>query len=157
MLVIMFKSSQEVKALLVLNMRSLITVIAELIILTGSGLWMPEAQPLALLRQKIDRKPKQLRQVLAEPQMRNQILGVSSKDEKKAIKAFADQNKENALKTKPKVRVFSLAVGSRRTFRMCDRAVVQRLPKCFGEVNSVLASVAYLSRPLRNLLHLQET
>ncbi|KAJ9612056.1 hypothetical protein H2200_003651 [Cladophialophora chaetospira] len=68
----------------------------------GSGLWMPEAQPLALLRQNIDRKPKKLRQVLTEPQMRKQILGVASNDEKKAIKAFADQNKENALKTKPK-------------------------------------------------------
>lgn len=65
---------------------------------------MPDAQQLALLRQNIDRKPKRLRQVLTEPQMRKQILGVTSNDEKKAIKAFADQNKENALKTKPKVR-----------------------------------------------------
>lgn len=38
--------------------------------------------------------------------MRKQILGVTQNDEKKAIKAFADQNKENALKTRPKVRVF---------------------------------------------------
>ncbi|KIW71416.1 hypothetical protein, variant 2 [Phialophora macrospora] len=68
----------------------------------GSGLWMPEARPLALLRQNIDRKAKKLRQVLIEPQMRKRILGVDSNDEKKAIKAFADQNKENALKTKPK-------------------------------------------------------
>ena len=78
----------------------------ELIKFTGSGLWMPEAQPLALLRQNIHRKSKKFRQVLTEPQMRKQILGVSSNDEKKAIKAFADQNKENALKTKPKVCVF---------------------------------------------------
>ncbi|EXJ62944.1 hypothetical protein A1O7_03388 [Cladophialophora yegresii CBS 114405] len=69
----------------------------------GSGLWMPDAQPLALLRQNIDRRPKKLRQILTEPQMRKRILEVSSNDEKKAIKAFADQNKENALKTKPKV------------------------------------------------------
>ncbi len=72
---------------------------------TGSGLWMPDAPKLALLRRAIDRKSKNLKQVLAEFQMRKQILGSSSNDEKKAVKAFADQNKENALKTKPKVRV----------------------------------------------------
>jgi hypothetical protein len=38
--------------------------------------------------------------------MRKQILGVSSNDEKKAVKAFAEKNKGNALKTKPKVGVF---------------------------------------------------
>jgi uncharacterized protein (DUF2461 family) len=69
----------------------------------GSGLWMPDAQPLALLRQKIDRKSKKFRKVLVTPQLRKTILGVASNDEKKAIKAFADKNKENALKTKPKV------------------------------------------------------
>ncbi|KIX10240.1 uncharacterized protein Z518_01321 [Rhinocladiella mackenziei CBS 650.93] len=70
--------------------------------LVGSGLWMPEAQPLALLRTNIDRKPRKLRRVLIEPQLRKQILGVTSNDEKKAIKAFAAQNSEYALKTKPK-------------------------------------------------------
>jgi len=69
---------------------------------------MPEAQPLALLRADIDRKPKRLRRVLVDPQMRKHILGGIPKDEKKAIKAFAAQNTENALKTKPKVRVYSL-------------------------------------------------
>ncbi|ETI23200.1 hypothetical protein G647_04997 [Cladophialophora carrionii CBS 160.54] len=73
----------------------------------GSGLWMPDAQPLALLRRNIDRKPKKLRQVLTGPQMRKRILEVNSNDEKKAIKAFADQNKENALKTKPKTPLVS--------------------------------------------------
>lgn len=65
---------------------------------------MPEAQPLALLRRNIDRKPHLLKQVLTEPQMRSQILGGIPNDEKKAVKAFAGQNTENALKTKPKVR-----------------------------------------------------
>ncbi|EXJ71933.1 uncharacterized protein A1O5_04434 [Cladophialophora psammophila CBS 110553] len=69
----------------------------------GSGLWMPESQPLALLRANIDRKPKKLRRVLTEAQLRKEVLGVTASDEKKAIKAFADQNKENALKTKPKL------------------------------------------------------
>ncbi|KAH0846748.1 hypothetical protein FOPE_11696 [Fonsecaea pedrosoi] len=71
--------------------------------IVGSGLWMPESQPLALLRANIDRKPEKLRRVLTEPQLRKQILGVASNDEKKAVKAFADHNKENALKTKPKL------------------------------------------------------
>ncbi|KAI1626710.1 hypothetical protein EDD37DRAFT_676358 [Exophiala viscosa] len=67
----------------------------------GAGLWMPEAQPLALLRTNIDRKSHKLKRVLMEPQMRKQILGGAS-DERKAIKAFVAQNSENALKTKPK-------------------------------------------------------
>lgn len=64
---------------------------------------MPEAQPLALLRQNIDRKSRKFRQVLTAERLRKEILGVTATDEKKAIRAFADQNKENALKTKPKV------------------------------------------------------
>ena len=71
---------------------------------SGSGLWMPEAQPLSLLRRDIDRKPERLRRVLTDPAMRKHILGGVPNDEKKAIKAFAAQNASNALKTKPKVR-----------------------------------------------------
>jgi uncharacterized protein (DUF2461 family) len=74
----------------------------------GAGLWMPEAQPLALLRRNIDRKPEKIRAVLTEPKMRKLILGGVGNDEKKAIDAFTRQNQDNALKTKPKVRlVFS--------------------------------------------------
>jgi hypothetical protein len=65
---------------------------------------MPEAQPLALLRRDIDRRPERLRTILASPAMRKHIFGGISKDEQKAIKAFTNQNKDNALKTKPKVR-----------------------------------------------------
>lgn len=72
----------------------------------GSGLWMPEAQPLALLRRNIDRKPEVVRRVLTDAALRKTILGVAANDEKKAIKAFASHNAENALKTKPKVCVF---------------------------------------------------
>jgi hypothetical protein len=98
----MSKFNRGAKVLLV-GQLSVFTIIAELSSSTGSGLWMPDARPLGLLRQNIDRKSKKLRQVLNEPQMRKKILGVDSNDEEKAIKAFADQNKENALKTKPKV------------------------------------------------------
>lgn len=65
---------------------------------------MPEAQPLALLRGNIDRKPEAIRRVLTDTALRKTILGVIPNDAKKAIKAFASQNAENALKTKPKVR-----------------------------------------------------
>ncbi|OQV07714.1 hypothetical protein CLAIMM_12109 isoform 2 [Cladophialophora immunda] len=98
----------------------------------GSGLWMPESQPLALLRANIDRKPTKLRRVLSETQLRKEVLGIASNDEKKAIKAFADQNKENALKTKPKVCFSSCFCikcarahtrkGGQRLVRVCSTA-----------------------------------
>jgi len=68
----------------------------------GSGLWHPEAAPLALLRRNIDRRPHQIKSVLTEDRLRKNILNVNATDEKKAIKAFAASNAENALKTKPK-------------------------------------------------------
>jgi hypothetical protein len=66
---------------------------------------MPEAQPLALLRRNIDRKPEVIRRVLTDAALRKTILGVTPNDEKKVIKVFASHNAENALKTKPKVRL----------------------------------------------------
>ncbi|KAJ4536627.1 hypothetical protein HRR76_004658 [Exophiala dermatitidis] len=68
----------------------------------GAGLWSPEAQALALIRADIDRKPKRLRRILTDPRMRKEILGGIPNDGAKAIKAFAAQNSDNALKTKPK-------------------------------------------------------
>jgi hypothetical protein len=67
---------------------------------------MPEAQPLALLRRNIDLKPEVIRRVLTDAALRKTILGVTPNDEKKVIKAFASHNAENALKTKPKVRLY---------------------------------------------------
>lgn len=72
----------------------------------GGGLWCPEATPLAAMRHAIDRKSQKLKTVLMEPSMRKEFLGGIPKDEKKAIKAFCDYNRENALKTKPKVGSF---------------------------------------------------
>ena len=66
---------------------------------------MPESQPLALLRRDIDGNPDRLKAVLTDPAIRKLVLNGTPKDEKKAIKAFTDQNKENMLKTKPKVRI----------------------------------------------------
>ncbi|KAL9004198.1 MAG: hypothetical protein Q9188_002971 [Gyalolechia gomerana] len=68
----------------------------------GGGLWCPEATPLAAMRHAIDRKSQKLKTVLMEPSMRKEFLGGIPKDEKKAIKAFCEHNRENALKTKPK-------------------------------------------------------
>lgn len=68
----------------------------------GSGLWHPEAAPLALLRRNINRRPHLIKSVLTEDRLRKDILKVNAKDEKKAVKAFAASNAENALKTKPK-------------------------------------------------------
>lgn len=69
---------------------------------------MPEAAPLALVRRDIDRSANKLKRVLMEPGIRKEVLGGVPKDETKAIKAFVSQNRENALKTKPKVRVIIL-------------------------------------------------
>ena len=69
----------------------------------GGGLWCPEAAPLAAMRKDIDRKSDKLKGVLLDPAMRKEFLSGISKDDKKAVKALVEQNKENALKTKPKV------------------------------------------------------
>ena len=68
----------------------------------GSGLWHPEAAPLSLLRRHIDRRPHVIKAVLTENRLRKDILKVPANDEKRAVKAFAASNAENALKTKPK-------------------------------------------------------
>ena len=69
----------------------------------GSGLWHPDAAPLALLRTDIDQHPENIKNVLLDTDVRKHLLGASSKDTKKVLQAFCKQNAENALKTKPKV------------------------------------------------------
>ncbi|KAE8372239.1 hypothetical protein BDV26DRAFT_104516 [Aspergillus bertholletiae] len=65
------------------------------------GLWHPEADKLALMREDIDRNSHRLKAVLGEEGMRCELFnGVP--DEEKAIEAFVNQNQESALKTKPK-------------------------------------------------------
>ncbi|KAL2217225.1 hypothetical protein M432DRAFT_549948 [Thermoascus aurantiacus ATCC 26904] len=68
----------------------------------GSGLWMPEASKLALLREDIDRNPRRIKAVLNEAGMRREFFNGIPDDEEKAVKAFVSQNQENALKTKPR-------------------------------------------------------
>lgn len=64
---------------------------------------MPEAQALARLRRHIDRRSHLLKQTLLGAGIRKEFLGGVASDEGKVAKAFAAQNQENALKTKPKV------------------------------------------------------
>ena len=80
---------------------------------------MPDAQPLALLRTNIDRKPHKIKDVLMDAGIRKHILQSVPKDEKKAIKAFASQNTENVLKTKPKVCVCIFFVGHQASNALC--------------------------------------
>ncbi|KAI0434209.1 hypothetical protein F5Y09DRAFT_337891 [Xylaria sp. FL1042] len=71
--------------------------------LVGGGLWHPEAQALAKLRASVDERPHRIRRVLTDPEFVRVFLpGAVGKKEDKIVKAFADKNKENALKTKPK-------------------------------------------------------
>ncbi|KAL4924766.1 DUF2461 domain-containing protein [Aspergillus undulatus] len=68
----------------------------------GSGLWNPEADKLALLREDIDHNSQALKAVLREEGMRRGFFGGIPDDEDKAVKAFVSHNSESALKTKPK-------------------------------------------------------
>ncbi|KAI0187566.1 hypothetical protein EV127DRAFT_369327 [Xylaria flabelliformis] len=71
--------------------------------LVGGGLWHPEAAALARLRASVDERPHRIRRVLTDPEFVRVFLPhVVGKKEDKILKAFADKNQENALKTKPK-------------------------------------------------------
>ena len=69
----------------------------------GCGLWHPDAQPLALLRRDFDKRSNKLKKVLLDKAVRKELLKGVPYDEKKVVKAFVELNKENMLKTKPKV------------------------------------------------------
>lgn len=65
---------------------------------------MPEAGPLAAIREDIDRRPNRIKRVLADARVRREFLGGVADDQKKVVGAFVRHNAETALKTKPKVR-----------------------------------------------------
>ena len=69
----------------------------------GGGLWHPDAAPLALLRRDVDRKSHKLKQVLLDERIRKEFLSGAKAKEGDCVARFAALNKENALKTKPKV------------------------------------------------------
>ncbi|KAJ5791017.1 Conserved hypothetical protein CHP02453 [Penicillium psychrosexuale] len=68
----------------------------------GCGLWNPEAEPLALLREDIDENSGGLKEVLRAPEMRREFLKGASDDDDAIVDAFTHHNRESALKTKPK-------------------------------------------------------
>ncbi|KAJ6122161.1 hypothetical protein N7512_004626 [Penicillium capsulatum] len=68
----------------------------------GCGLWHPEADPLATLRDDIVEHADQWKEVLRSPEIRREFLKGASDDDDAVVKAFAHSNRESALKTKPR-------------------------------------------------------
>jgi uncharacterized protein (DUF2461 family) len=71
------------------------------------GLWQPEAQQLALLRRAIDKRSSRLKEILRGASLRKEFFGGIADDEKRVVGKFIEMNKESALKTKPKVSLFT--------------------------------------------------
>ncbi|KAF7174257.1 hypothetical protein CNMCM5623_006831 [Aspergillus felis] len=78
----------------------------------GGGLWAPEPPTIQLLRESIDERPHVWRQLLSSEAFRGMFLPNAKGGVEGALTAFADVNKEGALKTKPKYEApwFSLQV-----------------------------------------------
>ncbi|KAK0668479.1 hypothetical protein QBC41DRAFT_276857 [Cercophora samala] len=80
----------------------------------GGGLWHPDGGSLGRIRASIDERPGRWRRVLREGGFRGSFLGGGGKkgkgkgkgkkeeEEKEAMEAYAELNKGNALKTRPK-------------------------------------------------------
>jgi hypothetical protein len=66
-------------------------------------MWHPEAAPIAALRQAIDRRSRQFKDVLSDENIRKDFLKGTPKNDSKVVKAFVAANASNALKTRPKV------------------------------------------------------
>ena len=67
---------------------------------------MPDRNDLERLRQSIDRHPRRWREALNQPHLKR-VFFPSVKpgaDAEKAVAAFLDRNKSNALKKRPMVR-----------------------------------------------------
>ena len=101
----------------------------------GGGLWHPEGDAVHKLRASIDERPRRWRRVLCDPAFRRTFLPEAKakkgkgkdaelEDQKAVLKAFTESNKENALKTKPKV---SSSSHGRRSCRRDIKANVDKL------------------------------
>jgi hypothetical protein len=66
-------------------------------------MWHPEAAPIAALRQAIDKRSRQFKDVLSDEKIRREFLKSPPKNDSKVVKAFVAANASNALKTRPKV------------------------------------------------------
>ncbi|KAL3433962.1 hypothetical protein BDV09DRAFT_186289 [Aspergillus tetrazonus] len=75
----------------------------------GGGLWAPEPPTIQLLRQSIDERSEEWRQVLSSEPFRSIFLPTTQNGAEAAVRAFADANQEGALKTKPKGRNYHVS------------------------------------------------
>lgn len=84
----------------------------------GGGLYHTEAQPLNLLRRNIDKNSRQIKSILAGGELAKEFFGVQAGGNKqKAVQAFVERNKEDALKTAPKVSFFMNSVTRWLSFK----------------------------------------
>ncbi|EGU82297.1 hypothetical protein FOXB_07126 [Fusarium oxysporum f. sp. conglutinans Fo5176] len=70
----------------------------------GGGLWCPSGDQMQKLRASIDERPNRWRRALNDEAFKRIFLpkAANKSDPNAALLAFAEKNKENALKTKPK-------------------------------------------------------
>ncbi|KAE9979789.1 hypothetical protein BLS_009471 [Venturia inaequalis] len=68
----------------------------------AGGLWMPEANAIALLRRDIDRRPQRIKAALKNAGIRREFLEGVPDNDAKVVKKFVAQSSQSALKTKPK-------------------------------------------------------
>ncbi|RMJ14819.1 hypothetical protein CDV36_005530 [Fusarium kuroshium] len=70
----------------------------------GGGLWCPDGGQIQKIRASIDERPNRWRRVLNDQDLKRVFLpkAASKNDPESALLAFAEKNKSNALKTKPK-------------------------------------------------------
>ncbi|KAE8167971.1 hypothetical protein BDV40DRAFT_295092 [Aspergillus tamarii] len=68
----------------------------------GGGLWAPEPPTIRLLRDSINERPGAWRQIVSSENFRDMFLPRGKAGVEGALEAFAEANKEGALKTKPK-------------------------------------------------------
>ncbi|KAM0700455.1 hypothetical protein Q7P35_012176 [Cladosporium inversicolor] len=95
----------------------------------GGGLWHPEAAPTAALRQAIDKRSRQMKNVLSDEKIRKEFLKGAPANDSKVVKAFVAANAANALKTRPK------AFSSATEVDVCVRRV-SRSEITVGDVES---------------------
>jgi hypothetical protein len=70
----------------------------------GGGIYMPDSKQLQKLRDSIDERPRRWRRVLNNDRLKRTFLpqAVGKPGDEAVLKAYAEVNKKDALKTKPK-------------------------------------------------------
>lgn len=88
----------------------------------AGGLYMPEANAVALLRRDIDRRPQRIKATLKDEGIRREFLDGALDNDAQVVKKFVAQSSQSALKTKPKVSSIFLS-------RLCHEYAF-KLPSC---------------------------